>query len=168
MDNDKLNVDSSEQPDRLEVIYNDPEHTYFNEVYQAFLGMIDSYELASISDDELMSVLWGFLDTGRNRLYAYISKDFYDVDNEHDRFNFKCTHAEIGLLAKCMKLEWVSTVKHSEELMRKSIGDRDYKAQQGYQYLEKLQAMENQLKTDIKNTMNEMEYSDVDLWGTMA
>ena len=51
--------------------------------------------------------------------------------------------------------------------MRKSIGDRDYAAVQGYQYLEKLQSMENQLTKELDSRINRIEYSNQDLYGDM-
>lgn len=74
---------------------------------------------------------------------------------------------EIALLAKAMKLEWVREQKHSEELMRKAIGDRDYTSDKGYQYLDRLQAMEKQLSREIMTTINRIEYADRDLYGDM-
>ena len=107
------------------------------------------------------------MDAGRIALATYISADFFDDEIEKKRFNFKLKRYEIILLAKAMKLEWVREQKHSQELMRKSIGDRDYASTQGYQYLDRLQSMEKQLSNEIRTTVNRIEYANQELYGDM-
>lgn len=158
-------MNDDEKKDQL--IENDPDHTYYEEVYKAFLNSVDSYELAQMDDEELKERLYGYLDAGRVVFETYISEDFYDDDPKKGRFNFKMKRYEIALLAKAMKLEWVREQKHSEELMRKAIGDRDYTSDKGYQYLDRLQAMEKQLSREIMTTINRIEYADRDLYGDM-
>ena len=153
--------------DENKIIENDPDHTYYEEVYKAFLNSVDSYELAQMDDDELKERLYGYLDAGRVVFETYISEDFYDDDPQKQRFNFKMKRFEIILLAKAMKLEWVREQKHSEELMRKAIGDRDYTSDKGYQDLDRLQAMEKQLSREISSTINRIEYANDDLYGDM-
>lgn len=145
----------------------DPNYTYYEEVYKAFLNSVDSYDLYQMDNDELEERLYGYMDAGRVALETYISADFFDDDLEAKRFNFKMKRYEIILLAKSMKLEWVREQKHSQELMRKSIGDRDYSSTQGYQYLDRLQAMEKQLSNEIRTTVNRIEYANQELYGDM-
>lgn len=145
----------------------DPNYTYYEEVYKAFLNSVDSYDLYQMDNDELEERLYGYMDAGRVTLETYISADFFDDDIEAKRFNFKMKRYEIILLAKSMKLEWIREQKHSQELMRKSIGDRDYSSTQGYQYLDRLQAMEKQLSNEIRTTVNRIEYANQELYGDM-
>lgn len=140
--------------------------TKFEEVYKAFLDSIDSYDFAKVDDDELEDVLWGYLDHARIQFLTYY-KDLNDVDVDKKQFNIHLNPAEIAILAKGMKLEWVSQTKHSEDLMKKAIGDRDYTAIQGYRYLEDLSAMEKQLQKEIKTWINTYEYSMSDLYEDM-
>ena len=146
---------------------NDPKYTYYEEVNKVFLNTVDSYDFAQIDDDELESVLYGYMDSGRLLFSTYIAKDFMDDDPENKRFNFKMTRVEIALLAQAMKLEWVREHLNSEELMRKAIGDRDFNTVQGYQYLDRLQTMEKQLSREITAQINRLEYSNPELYGEM-
>ena len=41
---------------------NDPKYTYYEEVYKVFLNTVDSYDFAQMDDDELDSVLYGYMD----------------------------------------------------------------------------------------------------------
>lgn len=153
--------------EKTNVGVNNPNYTYFEEVYKAFLNTVDSYAFSAMDDDELSEVLYGYLDAGRVAFSTYITKDFYDDNVEEKRFNIKLSRVEINLLAKAMKLEWVREHRNSEELMRKAIGDRDYSTTQGYQYLESLGKMESQLSREIESTINKIEYSDSDRYGDM-
>lgn len=158
-----MNDDEKEYQEKV----NDPNYTYYEEVYKAFLNSVDSYELQAMDDDELKERLYGYMDAGRVNFETYIAQDFYDDDPEKERFNFKMKRFEIALLAKAMKLEWVREQKNSEELMKKAIGDRDYTVQAGYQYLDRLLAMEKQLSKEITTTVNRIEYANQDLYGDM-
>ncbi|MCC4466847.1 hypothetical protein [Limosilactobacillus reuteri] len=142
--------------------------TQFDEVYEVFLASIDSYDLAKLDDDELSDTLKSYLLSGVEVFDTYIDKEFTDYDTQNSCFNFKLNRREINILAKAMKLEWVRLKKHSQELMEKAYGDRDYSAIQGYRYLEELQLMEVQLSKEIKNEINTIEYANSDLYGDMA
>ncbi|MFT8556559.1 hypothetical protein [Liquorilactobacillus hordei] len=141
--------------------------TKYSEVYKVFLNTVDSYEFSAIDDDELEEVLYGYLDAGRVMFINY-HKDVYDTDEEAKQFNVTLDRFEITFLAKAMKLEWVMRNKNSEEMMRKAIGDRDYQAVQGYQYLDKLSKVERQLRVEIQEGLNDYEYSQSSLYGDMA
>ncbi|KRL91688.1 hypothetical protein [Limosilactobacillus ingluviei] len=150
-----------------EEVINDPDYTYFEEVYRVFLGTIESYYFSKMDDEELSETLFGYLNNGISVFSTYISKDFTDLDQEKGRFNFKLSRIEITILARAMKLEWVRSHKYSQELMEKAIGDRDYAAVQGYQYLDRLSAMDKSLQREIKTLINELEYADEELYGDM-
>lgn len=150
-----------------QAVVRDPNYTYFDDVYKVFLGMVDSYEFSQLGDEILADVLYGYLDRGRAVFATYISRDFYDDDFENKRFNFKLTAYERTILAKAMNLEWIREHKNTEELMQKAIGDRDYSATQGYQYLDKLQSVEAKLAKEIKQDIIRIEYANVELYGGM-
>lgn len=147
---------------------NNPDYTSFDEVYRVFLNMVDSYLLAQMDDEELSETLYEYLYKGLQMFSTYSVKDMFDIDTKNKRFNIKLSSFEIVTLAKAMNLAWITANKNSEELMKKAIGDRDYNAVQGYQYLDRLQTMESQLRREIKNDINEFEYADVDIYGDMA
>ncbi|KRL07923.1 hypothetical protein [Liquorilactobacillus hordei] len=141
--------------------------TKFDVIYKAFLNSVDSYEFNAIDDEELEETLWGYLDSGRVLFVTY-SKDLYDVDLENKQFNVNLNGFEISMLAKAMKLEWISRTKNSEEMMKKSIGDRDYQAVQGYNYIAQLSKVERQLRTEIQEGLVDYEYSQAALYGEMG
>lgn len=155
------------QENEASTVDRNPNVTYFDEVYHVFLNSIDSYDLAKLDDDELSDTLQNYLMSGLLVFDTYIAKDFTDYNEQEQHFNFKLTRQEINILAKAMKLEWVRMNKHSEELIRKAYGDRDFSATQGYRYLDELQIMDTQLSKEIKTGINELEYANGDLYGDM-
>ena len=146
----------------------DPSYTYFEEVYFLFLSEVDSYEFAKMENDELENVLHDYLMQSMLIFSNYVAKDFSDFNDEEKHFNFKMTIFEKNILAKSMKLHWIEIHKSSEELMRKAIGDRDYTAVQGYKYLDSLLDIEKNLRKELHNDINRLEYGNVDLYGDMS
>lgn len=140
--------------------------TKFSEIYDLFLGQIDDYELADLDEEEIDIVVEKYLINGLLTVESSIS-DFEDIDLESKQFNNTIPLAEKIILAKTMKLEWVSEKKYSEELMRKSIGDRDYKAVQGTEYLKSLTSVEDGLRKEIKQLIINRSYKGEDYYGSL-
>lgn len=140
--------------------------TKFSEISDLFLAQIDDYELADLDEEEIDIVVEKYLINGLLTVQSSIS-DFEDVDLEKKQFNTTIPLAEKIILAKTMKLEWVSEKKYSEELMRKSIGDRDYKAVQGTDYLKTLTSVEDGLRKEIKQLIINRSYKGEDYYGTL-
>ena len=138
--------------------------TTFKEIYSLFLSQVDDYDFSMIGQDELDYIMEGYLLSALLTVQE-VWTDMFDVDTTSKNFNIKLSLAEKLLLAKAMKLEWVREKKYSEELMRKDIGDRDYKAVQGTSYLEKLTMVEIELKKEIRNELMKYSYSSREKFG---
>ncbi|WP_461199365.1 hypothetical protein [Enterococcus sp. N249-2] len=140
--------------------------TSFSDIYDLFLAQIDDYELGELNPDEIDIVLEKFLINGLINIQTTISS-IEDIDTEVKQFNQDIPLMERILIAKSMKLEWVREKKYSEELMRKSIGDRDYKAVQGTDYLKSLTAVESKLEQELKKSIVDRSYRSEDYYGDM-
>lgn len=138
--------------------------TTFKEIYPLFLAQIDDYEFGSILKEELEFIMQGYLINSLLTIQETLT-DVYDIDIENKQFNVDLEFAEKLLIAKAMKLEWIREKKYSEELMRKDIGDRDYKSVQGTEYLESLTMVEKELKREIRNELMKHAYSSRDKFG---
>lgn len=138
----------------------------FSDVYDLFLAQIDDYELAEIDPEEVEIIIEKYLTNSLLTLQES-SIDFMDVDLEKKVFNTDLTLAEKILVSKAMKLEWTREKKYSEELMRKSIGDRDYKAVQGVDYLKQLTQVENNLKKEIQDLIVSRSYLGTENYGEL-
>lgn len=140
--------------------------TPFSEIYDLFLAQIDDYELGELDPEEIDIVVEKYLINGLVSVQSLVT-DIEDVDLQNKQFNQSIPLMEKVLLAKAMKLEWVREKKYSEELMRKSIGDRDYKAVQGTEYLKELTTVEENLKKEIRHAITERSYKIEDYYGGM-
>lgn len=140
--------------------------TEFGEIYRLFLGSIDDYELAEVLEDELDEILLNHLMKGM----VYLQVHMYDVsDYDADALEFArdLTHVEKVMLSKAMKLEWVGERLYSADLMRRSIGDRDYKAVQGTDLIKQLSALHSKLETEIQRLLIDYSYTNEDKLGDL-
>lgn len=140
--------------------------TKFQEVYGYFLSQIDDLDLQKLSRETFDEVLKKYMLNGLLHVQE-ANTDFMDVDVENEQFNNDLQFAEMLLVAKAMKLSWASEKRYSEELMRKAIGDRDYKAVQGTDYLKELGDMESQLRKEIREDVMRHAYSNRENWGEL-
>ena len=138
--------------------------TKFDEVYGYFLSQIDDYDLANLDKETLDDVLKRYLINSLLHLQDSIT-DLLDLNIEENQFNTTLTFTEILLTAKAMKLTWTSEKRYAEELMRKAIGDRDYKAVQGTEYLREIGLVERQLREEIRQDLMRHSYSKQEFWG---
>lgn len=138
--------------------------TKFNEIYRYFLAQVDDHDLASLGKEDLDYVMEGYLMNSLLHVQETMT-DIMDVDVEKQIFNSDLHLAEKLLVAKAMKLTWMSEKKYAEDLMRKSIGDRDYKAIQGTDYLKELTNAEIELRKELREDLMRHAYSARDNWG---
>lgn len=138
--------------------------TKFSEIYSLFLSQIDDYDLIQVSEEEMDGVIEDYLRNCFVHL-QHMMIEVTDIDFEGKTFNTDLNYIEKTLVSKAMKLEWVGGKKHSGELMRKSIGDRDYKAIQGVDYLKGLSDVEEKLRNEIDRIMIDYSYSKDDFFG---
>ncbi len=138
--------------------------TKFSDIYELFLGQIDDYTIVELDDAEVEILIEKYLINGLITVYSQLA-DTLDIDHAKKEFTSDLPLFIKILLAKSMKLEWVREKKYSEELMRKSIGDRDYKAVQGTDYLKQLTSVESELRKEIKRDLIDYSYGNTSLYG---
>ncbi|MGH0831164.1 hypothetical protein ACQVTX_23100 [Bacillus pretiosus] len=141
--------------------------TSFTSIYQKFLGMVDDYELGLVSDEELSEVLFGYLDQARSLYFPQCKKDLSKITENLGLGEFKedLTSQEEFILAMCMKKAWVSTKLNNADLMRKATGDRDFKAQQGTNYLRELSKLDAKIDDEIRRYAVSYTYNNFSLEG---
>lgn len=133
--------------------------TKFSEVYTLFLGQIDDYELAAVSAEELDGVLLRIIVNSVSNLQDSMI-DIDNIDIENQDFGTELKLVEKSIFAKAMKLEWLREKKYSAELMQKAIGDRDFTAVQGYNYLKEINNIEKDLEKQIRNYLIDYSYRE--------
>lgn len=125
--------------------------TSFHSIYKKFLGLIDDYELGLVTDEELNEILFGYLDTARSLYFPQCKKDLEQITETLGvgEFHEDLTSQEQFILALGMKKAWLSPKLNNADLMSKAIGDRDYKAVQGTNYIKELSKLDAQIEDEI-------------------
>lgn len=129
--------------------------------------MIDDYELGLVSDDELNEILWGYLDQARSLYFPQCKKDLEDVYENfgEGEFNEDLNSQEQFILALGMKKAWLSPKLKNADLMTKAIGDRDYKAVQGTNYIKELAKLDAQIEDEVDRYARAYSWKNLDLSG---
>ncbi|UDM72743.1 hypothetical protein [Vagococcus fluvialis] len=133
--------------------------TKFEEIYRLFLSSVDDYELSEVSEEELNEVMKTYLIKAVVTLQMAMM-EVGEFDEDLEIFKDKLSHPEKVILGKSMKLEWLGEKLYSADLMRKDIGDRDYKAVQGTDYLRQIGVMESRLRKEIHRDIIDLSYTD--------
>lgn len=134
--------------------------TKFTDIYKMFISSIDSYTLADVPEDELYIYLEQLLMSGiADCMQIHPNRRLEEYDLTEKEFLEDLKHTEKVALARAMKLAWVSDKLYSEELMRKNIGDRDYKAEQGTDYLRRLSELDTKLRKEIEQLLIDYSYT---------
>lgn len=125
--------------------------TSFEDIYKKFLRLVDDYELGLVEEEELNEILFGFLDTSRSLYFPQCKKDLEAITEYMGigEFQEDLTSQEQYILALGMKKAWLSPKLNNADLMAKAIGDRDYKAVQGTNYIKELAKLDTQIEDEI-------------------
>lgn len=130
--------------------------------------MIDDYTLNLVSDEELNDVLSDYLDEARSLYFPQCTKNlelFTEEENGTGEFQEDLTSQEQHILALGMKKAWLSSKLYNADLMSKEIGDRDYRAVQGTNYLKELSKLDDKLEDEIRRYAVAYTYKNFSLEG---
>lgn len=136
--------------------------TKFDEINSLFLSQIDDYGLAQSEDEVVEMVLSKYLLNGYIHVYSVMSD--VNLDKDLAEFSRELTMIEKSLFAKAMKVEWIAEKLNSEELMRKSYGDRDYAAVQGVNYIKELNALHTTQKEELNRLKVDYTYNNDEMF----
>ena len=132
--------------------------TKFDTIYDMFLSQIDDYELSLVGDDVLPYIFKRYLTNSMLTIQEVSPSPIDSINLNESQFDDTLSLQLQLLIAKAMKLEWVKEKLYSEELMRKSIGDRDYQAVKGTDYINSLTDLSNNLGLEIRNDLMRFSY----------
>jgi len=141
--------------------------TPFASIYKRFLSLIDDYELGIPSQEELNEILFEFLDQARSLHFPQCKKDLESITENAGvgEFSDDLTTQEQYILALGMKKAWLSPKLNFADNMSKEIGDRDYKAVQGTNYLKELSKLDTQIEDEIRRYAISYTYKNFSLEG---
>lgn len=143
--------------------------TKFTDIYKMFISSIDSYELPTLDEDDLYDYMEQLLMNGISDCITISSnRKIEEYNLERKEFVEDLKHTEKVALARAMKRSWISDKLYDEENMKMTIGDRDYKAIQGTDYIRRLSELDDKLRKEIEQLLIDYSYtleeSAGDLW----
>lgn len=139
--------------------------TPFSSIYKKFLSLVDDYELSIPEEEERNQILFEFLDQARSLHFAQCNKDLENITENSGvgEFAVDLDSQEQYILALGMKKAWLSPKLNFADNMTKEIGDRDYKAVQGTNYLKELSKLDNQIEEEIRRYAVAYTYKNFNL-----
>ncbi|MEX3625191.1 hypothetical protein [Viridibacillus arvi] len=141
--------------------------TPFEPIYKKFLSLIDDYELGIPTQEELNEILFEYLDQARSLYFPQCKKDLESLTEDMGlgEFSEDLSSQEQYILALGMKKAWLSPKLNFSDNMTKEIGDRDYKAVQGTNYLKELSKLDEKIEDEIRRYAVAYTYKDFSLEG---
>jgi hypothetical protein len=139
--------------------------TPFASIYKKFLSLIDDYELGIPTPEELNEILFEYLDQARSLHFPQCQKDLENLTENAGvgEFAEDLSSQEQYILALGMKKAWLSPKLNFADNMTKEIGDRDYKAVQGTNYIKELSKLDAQIEDEIRNYAVAYTYKNFNL-----
>lgn len=133
--------------------------TPFSDVYERFLESISDSMFAKLTDTDLTEILYNYLNKSVSLEFRQCKKDLQNIDKTLEQFNEDLTDEEQWIIALGMVLAYLSTKKYKEELMRQSLGDRDYKASSPQDLLRVLLELEKDTRNQLKSYIRKYTYT---------
>jgi len=131
--------------------------TEFKKVYDKFLFQVRDLEFDLFDDAELEQILYNYLENATVE-FKQCRNDLNDFDSELGQFNKDLTVEEIYIISLGMVLHWLRPKINREELLKQSIGDRDYKLASNWQTLGKLMDRELMIQSNLRNYISKYQY----------
>jgi len=139
--------------------------TPFTSIYKKFLSTIEDYELSIPSQEEQNEILFEFLDQARSLHFPQCKKDLETITESLGlgEFASDLDSQEQYILALGMKKSWLSPKLNFSDNMTKEIGDRDYKAVQGTNYIKELSKLDDKIENEIRRYATAYTYKNFSL-----
>jgi len=131
--------------------------TTFQDIYNKFLFQVRDLEFDLLEDAELEQLLYNYLENATVE-FKQCRKDLNDFDKTLEQFNVNLSIEEIYIVSLGMVLHWLRPKINREELLKQSIGDRDYKLASNWQTLGKLMDREIMIQNNLKNYISKYQY----------
>ncbi|MBF1543574.1 MAG: hypothetical protein HXO06_00090 [Prevotella salivae] len=139
--------------------------TKFQDIYDLFLSGIQDYELANIDEDVIDRFLKQYLLLSLPYVIE-ANSDIEDIDVENEQFNIDLTLTEQALVAKAMTIVWVDRERKNLDILRKTVGDRDYKTVSTADQLKQLTNTHTALRKELEQQLIDYSYRRGNNWSS--
>ena len=137
--------------------------TPYKEIFGMFLNDIKDKKLVDLlSPDELGDILEDYLYESADIHFKKCAQDLSDRDDELKQFNMDLTNEEQRILAKGMKLKWLSSnFVANEQLLNARLTTKDYNIFSPANQLKALTNIEKELRREIKSLITRYQYDNM-------
>lgn len=136
--------------------------TPFTDIYAMFLNDIKDLKLTNsslLTPEELGDILKDYLFESADLHFTRCKKDLSDRTDEY--FNAELSELEKRILAKGMKLKWISSnFLANEKMLAARLTTTDYKVYSPANQLKMLMSMEESFKSDLKKMIIRYQYDN--------
>jgi len=136
--------------------------TPFQSIYDKFLNLIEDYELALFTDEELSDLLSSYLNRAISLDFKQCIKDLSDYDYVLNQFNVELSDEEQWIIATGMTISWLEPKIKRERLLRDAISDRDYKESSHANQLRELLNLEESTRSKLDGYIISYTHNDFD------
>lgn len=136
--------------------------TPYVEIYDMFLGDIRDERLVDLlTPEELGDTLEDYLMEAADVHFQRCQKDLSNRDSSLMQFNESLTNLEKRILAKAMRLKWLSSnFVANESLLKSRLTTKDYNVFSPSNQLKVLIDIEKEFKSELKSLMMRYQYDN--------
>ena len=137
--------------------------TPYNEIYNMFLSDIKDRKLISmLAPAELVDILEYYLLESADIHFKRCEKDLSDRDVELQQFNLDLTNEEKRILAKGMRIKWLSSnFVANEQLLNARLTTKDYNIFSPANQLKVLMSLEVEFKRELRALITRYQYDSM-------
>lgn len=133
--------------------------TPYMSIYSSFLSKISDIYLASLSDADLIEQLLKFLNASIPK-FKKCKKDLSQRDDALNQFDEDLSDEEIEMLANLMVIEWLRPQINNLELLKQSLGSRDFNLFSQANHLKELQTLRKDTQAEIGKLLVDYSYNN--------
>lgn len=130
--------------------------TPFSDIYDRFLRKVSDYSLVNLTNEELDTLLADYL-TSAIPKFRKCRKDLSLQTSS--QFDEDLTGDEQEILATLMILEWISPRIYTIELLKQSLGSKDWQLYSQANHLKELRSLRSDIENELDRMMIDYSYS---------
>lgn len=138
--------------------------TSYDEIYDRATRRMTDFDLAEMSDVDLVDTLHGYL-IGAISQFRRCKNDLSNRDDELGRFNADLLDVEKEILAIMMVRQWLQPQLNSVLLTAQVFSDKEQKYYSQSQHISELRALDESLRLEAQKLSRDYTYSSGTYWG---
>jgi hypothetical protein len=134
--------------------------TPYSTIYEIFLSKLTDYTFINLTDAELENIFIKYLKSSIVQ-FKQCKTDLTDRNEESKQFNQTLADEEIEILANQMIVEYLNPQIVNLELIRQSLGSKDFKLYSQSAHLEQLIKLRQEKQDDVNKLIISYTYNDL-------